>query len=552
MIPVGIYARYSTDEQDPRSIEDQVRRCTEHATTNAYRVVDEFPDEAISGAHTDRAELRRMLTAATAKGGSPFRAVLVDDLSRLSRNIGDFWRIIDDLAAVGVKVIDVQTGMSSDQPNARQMFGMKSLFADQMLETIRYQTRRGLEGRARAGFWTGGSVFGFATHPEAAPSNAEYPRMLPEIDETEAPIVRRIFRMSDEGHGYRPIADALNREGVTPPRNNGRGGKHGGGWSHTTVRSILQNEKYVGVWIWNKTRSIRVPGKKSRRFILNPESEWVIGEFPERAIVDRATWERVQARIAKRKRGDEQTMRKGQQVTLVSGLLRCGACGGPLSVRSAKIKAGVRYVNYGCTAHSSRGGAICDNAKTISALKLTDALVEALHGLLTGPDVEETFARAAERKVNERRKGDKPGELERQFDAARKRVLNATRLIVEMPDDLDIRSQREADRAEVRRLEAELAERRTTTKPRALPDRSTLGAAVGKFLNDLTATNPARGRAVLVKYMSPLTVTPKIKGPNRFEVVGSVDLFALAAGAASGSSGGAILPLAVLPLLFAA
>jgi DNA invertase Pin-like site-specific DNA recombinase len=265
-----------------------------------------------------------MLDAATATRRPPFRAVLVDDLSRLSRSIGDTWRIIDDLAAAGVKVIDVRTGMSSDDPNARVMFAASSMVNDQFLQLVRYQTHRGLQGRALGGFSTGGSLYGFATHPEVAPSNVEHPRKLWQINEAEAAIVRRIFTMVDEGKSYRAIADQLNREGVPPPRNNGRGGKHGGGWSHVTVRAILTNEKYVGRWTWNTTKWTRVPGKRTRRRLRRPESEHVTREAPELAIVDRAIWDRVQGRMARRTRGDERPPRQGQRTYLTSGLLRCG------------------------------------------------------------------------------------------------------------------------------------------------------------------------------------------------------------------------------------
>lgn len=67
-----------------------------------------------------------------------------------------------------------------------------------------------------------------------------------------------------------------------------------------------------------------------------------------------------------------------------------------------------------------------------------------------------------------------------------------------------------------------------------------LGAAVGRFLDVVVNQAPEREREVRARCVSPLTVTPKIKGPSRFQVTGSADLSALAAGAASGSSGGEI------------
>lgn len=70
--PVAIYARYSTDRQDARSIDDQVRRCRAHASSHGLHVVAEYKDAAISGAHVDRADIQRLLGAARAKGGAPF------------------------------------------------------------------------------------------------------------------------------------------------------------------------------------------------------------------------------------------------------------------------------------------------------------------------------------------------------------------------------------------------------------------------------------------------------------------------------------------------
>ncbi len=50
-LPVALYARYSTDRQDARSIDDQLRRCRAHAASHGFRVIAEYKDAAISGAH---------------------------------------------------------------------------------------------------------------------------------------------------------------------------------------------------------------------------------------------------------------------------------------------------------------------------------------------------------------------------------------------------------------------------------------------------------------------------------------------------------------------
>jgi site-specific DNA recombinase len=204
---VAIYARYGADKQDARSIDDQVRRCRELAMAKGWAVVQVFTDEAISGSHRERVGLKRLLAAARQKGGSPFARVLVDDLSRLSRELWDLGSIVfQDLALCRVHVIDVGTGMGSDDPNARLMFATRGLVNDAFLENVRRQTHRGLEGRALAGFWTGGRVYGYRTIREPTPADPEHPRAIPQVDPAEAEIVRRIFR--DFTLRRRAVADA--------------------------------------------------------------------------------------------------------------------------------------------------------------------------------------------------------------------------------------------------------------------------------------------------------------------------------------------------------
>ena len=542
MTPVAIYARYSTDKQDARSIDDQLRRCREYAERHDQEVVGEFTDAATSGAHTERVNLRRMLDVATATKRPPFKAVIVDDLSRLSRDLGDTWRIIfTDLATVDIRVIDASTGMSSDANGARTMFAAMAMVNDTFLQLVRHETHRGLQGRAIAGFSTGGSLFGFTTFEEENPTDREHPRKLWAIDEAEAAIVRRIYDMFDCGsHGYRAIADALNREGIAPPRNNGRGNKFGGGWGHSTIRAILTNEKYIGRWRWNATKWVRVPGKRARRQLQRPESEHVVREYPDLAIIDRETWERVQAKFQRRKQdgtnGD--TLRIGQRAYLLSGLLRCGVCGGPMSIIGQRMNNGVRYASFGCTAHASRGPTICSNNTTISEKKITGAFLDHMkHEVLALPNVMKQLASEFEARADANLEAG-PEDLEKLLKAAESRVTGATRLMVEMPDDLDIRRQREADQAEVRRLKAELAAHGAAAGG-PVPTEKQIASAAKSLLAAISDAAPDRARQALSKAMAPLLLTPKIVGPDHLvEVTGSLDLRTALHG--SGRSGGGI------------
>ena len=74
-----------------------------------------------------------------------------------------------------------------------------------------------MEGRALAGFATGGKCFGFSTVVESNPPDPMHPRKVPVIDPSEAEVVLRVFRLFDDGTALKPIAAILNRDGIAAP-----------------------------------------------------------------------------------------------------------------------------------------------------------------------------------------------------------------------------------------------------------------------------------------------------------------------------------------------
>lgn len=536
------YARYSTDEQDPRSIEDQIRRCKEFAKDRHIRVVHAFSDEAVSGSHTMRPQLIALLAQAMSKR-PPFQMVLVDDLSRLSRNMGDFWRVIDDLAGAGIKVIDVQTGMASDDPNARAMFGMKSVFNDHYLQQVRYQTMRGLKGRAESGFWTGGRVYGYTTRPEDKPSDPEHPRAVPMIDEVEAVVVRRIFEMFIDGAGLKKITARLNdekipaphdREGVDAPNLEGkgrRGHKKANGWTHNTVRNILRNERYIGRWTWNTTTWLPPrPGKKSRRRVMRPRSEWVVREYPDLAIIDMATWRRAEAQLRRRTESGGRPPGSGRHTYLLSGLLRCGVCEGPMSIIGGRtLKNGSRCVTFGCTTRHTRGTSECSNSLTISEKRITAALLESLRELFAAPDVVRRLTGGIAARVEKLAMPSRGKVTAGMISEVENRIRQLTETLAMAPASQALLQKLGEEERKLAELKAA---KRTAPPPKSV--KAPTAEQVRGYLADMVGTfeaDPAAGRDALAEMISPLTLTPKTT-PRGYEcraVFRSVDSSALVA-----------------------
>lgn len=531
-LPVAIYARYSTDRQDARSIDDQLRRCRAHAAANGHTVVAEYADAAVSGAHVDRPDMQKLLAAVSSKGKPNFRAVLVDDLSRLSRDLGNTWQIVfHDLASAGVKVVDITTGLASDGAGARLTFGAMALVNDTFLQLVRTETHRGLEGRALAGFSPGGRCYGYTTVQEENPPDPEHPRKRSVVDPDQAATVRRVFQLFAEGVSLKRIAATLNEEGLAAPNDGGprgkRGNKHGHGWGHTSIRSMLSNERYLGRVTWNQSKWVRVPGRKSRRRVLRPQSEWVTHEEAELAIIPRDLWEAVQARFT---RSHSNTGGRppgtGKHANFVSGLMRCGTCGGSMTIVSRKLKAGVSYGTFGCTAHHSRGAAICANALTVSEKKASRALVSALKEKLDQPEVFERFFSAFKQRVAALR-NEQPSaaeELDRRTRDAEHRIANLTESLAKVGWSDALASRLREEEAQLSRLKAERNAAARQGESRALPQPATVASYL-KNLFPLLDTDPVKGREVLARFVSPIVMTPEAESPTRrYRATGAFNL----------------------------
>jgi site-specific DNA recombinase len=524
--PVVIYARYSTLLQDSRSIDDQERRCRVYAAAHDMHVVGVYADAAESGSHIERASMQRMLADAKKR---KFEVVLVDDLSRLSRDLGNTWNVVfGDLADRDIGVVDVTSGMASTDPNARITFAALGMVNDQFLQSVRKQTHRGLEGRALAGFWAGGRCFGYATVQEENPPDPEHPRKRPVIDETQAAVVRRVFGLFASGHGLKQIASTLNDEGITAPNDGGRGNKIGKGWGHTTIRAMLLNERYIGRFVWNQHKWLRSSGKKNHRRIKRPESEWIRKEHPELAIIDRELWDAVQARFRRYTKGGPGRPRGTcTRPSLISGLMRCGLCGGSMTLVGAKTKNGVTYSRYGCTAHWNRGAAICKNKQTISENKITRALLAALQETLAHPDVVRHFVDQASKKIAAMSKtasgaGD---DVDRRLRECERRIANLTDGMAKMGWSDALAARLKEEEAQLGRLKAERAKTQPETA-RPIPHPAVIARDFKNVMGILKA-DATRGRELLARFVSPLVMTPQPgndESPNRWKATGALDL----------------------------
>jgi site-specific DNA recombinase len=369
----AIYARYSSDRQSAASIPDQIRKCREYASRQRWIVLQEhiYWDAAVTGTSLERDGLQKLLAAAINRS-QPFDCILIDDSSRFTRRLADALNLYERLSFAGIRVVAVSQGVDTASPQAELLIGVHGLIDSVYWRELAQKTHRGMQGRALRGDATGGRCFGYKTI-----TNDSGTRLCINTDEAET--VGRIFRMYSGGISLKGIARQLNAEGVTSAKP--QKGRWSRSWCTSSVRVILRNERYRGKLIWNKTQKIRVPGTGRRVKRVRPESDWVKLDAPHLRIVPEELWSGVQRRFHTvralwGREGKPGLAGQQRQIYLLSGLLKCGKCGGSVTMVSGRWR--TESQQYGCSMHYQRGDAVCSNGLAIRRDKLESRLLRGL------------------------------------------------------------------------------------------------------------------------------------------------------------------------------
>jgi DNA invertase Pin-like site-specific DNA recombinase len=157
----AVYARYSSELQNPRSCDDQITELRQ-ALERRGGSFDErlvFSDSEVSGGIWEREGLQALLLAVES---GRVRRIFVEDLSRLSRDKEDSARIEKLLAYRDVSVVTLDGMVYDGSTGSALAFTFQSAGAAQYLKDLGAKTRRGLRGSHRDGKSTGGRCFGFA------------------------------------------------------------------------------------------------------------------------------------------------------------------------------------------------------------------------------------------------------------------------------------------------------------------------------------------------------------------------------------------------------
>jgi site-specific DNA recombinase len=381
-----IYARYSSELQSHTSVDDQVRLCRDLIERHGWAYLHAYTDRAISGASALRPGYQRLLEDARA---GRFDALVAEALDRLTRDQADAAMLYKQLTFLGIKIITLAEGEVNELHVALKGT-MNALF----LKDLAHKTRRGIRGRIEVGRSGGGLCNGYdviSDTTEGKPNTGAR-----RINESQAEVIRQIFRWFTLGRSPRRIAFDLNHAGIFAPGGNGWGAStiNGNGARGT---GILNNELYIGRLVWNRLRYLKDPITGKRVSRLNPQSEWIIREVPELRILDQDLWESVKSRQLELRRGtrpDHDQERAFWAQTrpryLLSGLLRCGACGGAYTKINANL--------FGCATARNKG--TCNNRLNIRRDAIEKIVLDGLKQRLMDPELFRAFVEEFAREFN--------------------------------------------------------------------------------------------------------------------------------------------------------
>lgn len=346
-----LYARFSSDLQNPLSTADQLAALQERADREGWTIVDTFFDDEISGragiSEMQRPGLNAML--ARIEWGD-VEQVLAESTDRIARHIGDAHAVREHLEHFGARLFTLSDGHVDEITGT-----IKGLMDARFLKDLADRIRRGKKGTHSRGLNTGGRAYGYRVIRKIG-DDGELVRGLLEINDDEAAIIRRIFNETIAGASARTIVKALNEEGIPAP-----GGKawrtyavHG---SRGRATGIIRNELYRGIRVYGRTRRYHHPKTRKVLARILPVEEWRFVDVPHLRIISDEQWAAVQAIYApyanksgKRQPGPPRPKR------LLSRLGKCGECGGTWSV--------IGPDKWGCT--NRRDKANCSNARIIS------------------------------------------------------------------------------------------------------------------------------------------------------------------------------------------
>ena len=329
MKPAAAYIRVSTDDQVEYSPDAQLRALKSWARSNGYFIDQDhiYIDEGISGRKAERRPAFMAMIGAAKQKPAPFEAILVHKFDRFARSREDSVVYKSLLRKeCGVRVVSITESIDDDKFSII-LEAMLEAMAEYYSINLAEEVKKGMTEKARRGERQTAAPFGYRTVNH---------QLVP--DPAEAPIVKELFARFAAGESYFALTRWLNASGVRTRR--------GHSFQNRSVRYILTNPTYIGMNAWTPDRD----KKRNTEYLMDENT--MLEPGTHEPLIDRATWDKVQSRIASLRDQFGHDRRPAHHSDWISGLVRCAVCGEPMIRTQQRRKSGNTYAYWTCNGYT--------------------------------------------------------------------------------------------------------------------------------------------------------------------------------------------------------
>lgn len=365
---VAAYCRVSTEEEEQQgSFEIQKLYYTEKInSTPEWEVAGIYADDGISGVHTKKRDGFNQMIQDCKK--RKIDLILTKSISRFARNTLDSIQYVRMLKQMGIAVVFEKENINTATMNSEMILTVLSAFAQAESESISQNVARG----KRMGYKHGKFAFPYGRIIGYRKGADGKPEIIPE----QAEVIRLIFNSYLQGDSLQSIKTKLETAGVLTARGNTE-------WSAQSIQRILQNEKYCGDVLLQKTFTEDVlTGVHKKNTGQLPQ--YYIENYHE-GIVSKQIFREVQAEIARRNSKSAANQRKrrrgryNSKYALTERLV-CGDCGSPYKRVTWNIH-GRKQIVWRCVNRIEYGTKFCGSSPSIPEEKLHRAILKAVQDL---------------------------------------------------------------------------------------------------------------------------------------------------------------------------
>lgn len=367
---VAAYCRVSTDsDEQATSYEAQVEHYTQFIQKNSeWELAGIFADDGISGTNTKkREEFNRMIEECMAGN---IDMIITKSISRFARNTLDCLKFIRELREKNISVFFEKENINTMDSKGEVLLTIMASLAQQESQSLSQNVKLGLQYR-----YQNGEVQ--VNHNRFLGYTKDEERNLI-IDPVEAEVVKRIYCEYLEGASLAQIGKSLEADGILTAAGKAR-------WRPETLKKVLQNEKYIGDALLQKTYTVDFLTKK--RVKNNGIVPQYYVENSHEAIIPRNLYMQVQEEMVRRANlhsGENRKKRVYSSKYALSSIVYCPRCG-DIYRRIAWNNRGKHSFVWRCVSRVEHGPSHCD-APTVQETELQEAVLKSINMALGGKD----------------------------------------------------------------------------------------------------------------------------------------------------------------------